>query len=340
MITKDLLLRKEYQFVQEDPRLGQNVILLALSGSYSYGTNNKNSDIDLRGCTLETKKALIGFTNFEQVVDTNTDTTIYGFNKLVSLLCSCNPSAIEMLGCKNEHYLIKTSIGQELLDKKRLFLSQRAYDSFGGYANQQLRRLQNAIARDALSQPQKEQHILNSVKFAMKDFQQRYADFDQGSITLYIDSSDKSEFEEEIFMDTALRHYPLRDYNGLLSEINSIVKNYGRLSKRNRKKDAAHLNKHAMHLVRLYLMAIDLLEMEQIITYREKNLDLLMSIRRGEFCSSDGAYKKEFWQLVSELDHRLEVAKRKTHLPPEPPIAEIERFVMSVNERIINDKIT
>lgn len=340
MQTSDLLTRNEYQFIKEDPRLGKNIILLALSGSYSYGTNNENSDIDLRGCTLETKKALIGFTNFEQVVDTDTDTTIYGFNKLVNLLLNCNPSTIEMLGCKDEHYLIKTSIGQELLDKKILFLSQRAYDSFGGYANQQLRRLQNAIARDSLSQPEKEQHILNSIKFAMKNFQQRYADFDQGSISLYIDSSGKSEFDEEIFVDTVLKHYPLRDYNGLLSEINSIVKNYGRLSKRNRKKDTAHLNKHAMHLVRLYLMAIDLLQTGQIITYREKDLDLLMSIRRGEFCGSDGTYKKEFWQLVAELGKRLETAKEKTCLPPEPPISEIERFVMSVNERIIDDKIT
>lgn len=44
-----VLKRQEYNFIDTDEHLGKHVILLGLSGSYSYGTNNENSDIDVRG---------------------------------------------------------------------------------------------------------------------------------------------------------------------------------------------------------------------------------------------------------------------------------------------------
>lgn len=38
------------------------------------------------------------------------------------------------------------------------------------------------------------------------------------------------------------------------------------------------LGKHMAHLIRLYMMCIDILEKEEIITCRDKEHDLLMSI--------------------------------------------------------------
>ena len=64
---------------------------------------------------------LIGLTNFEQYEDVNTDTVIYSFNKIVKLLLECNPNTCEILGLNENDYLIKTKLGQELLDKKWLF---------------------------------------------------------------------------------------------------------------------------------------------------------------------------------------------------------------------------
>ena len=83
--------------------IGKNIILLVLAGSYSYGTNNDESNIDVRGITLNRKSDLIGLTEYEQYVDTNTDTTIYAFNKIIKLLLSCNPNTIELLGLRREH---------------------------------------------------------------------------------------------------------------------------------------------------------------------------------------------------------------------------------------------
>jgi hypothetical protein len=118
---KQLMNTSKYDFLRENERLGKRIILLGLGGSFAYGTSNQNSDIDFRGITLNMVSDLIGLTNFEQYEDVNTDTVIYSFNKIVKLLLECNPNTREILGLNENDYLIKTKLGQELLDKKWLF---------------------------------------------------------------------------------------------------------------------------------------------------------------------------------------------------------------------------
>ena len=139
MDVKKLAMEPEYEFLRTNKRLGSRVMLLGLGGSYAYGTNNENSDIDLRGVTLPLRSDLLGLTRFEQYEDGNTDTVVYSFNKMVKLLLECNPNTCEILGLDENQYLIKTAIGQELVDNSGLFLSKRAAKSFGGYASAQLR---------------------------------------------------------------------------------------------------------------------------------------------------------------------------------------------------------
>ena len=202
-----ILKKEEYDFIKTNEHLGKHVILLGLSGSYSYGTNNENSDIDVRGVALNRKSDLIGMTEFEQYVDKNTDTTIYGFQKMINLLLNCNPNTLELLGLNQEHYLFLNETGKALITNTDLFLSKRAIQSFGGYADAQLRRLQNALARDAYPQSEKERHIFNSVKNAMYDIKNRYEKFENGAIHLYIDQSQNPDFDTEIFLDVNLTHY-------------------------------------------------------------------------------------------------------------------------------------
>lgn len=335
----NILEGKEYSFIKENEHLGKHVILLGLAGSYSYGTNNENSDIDVRGIALNRKSDLLGMTQFEQYVDDSTDTVIYGFNKILQLLLACNPNTIELLGLKTEHYLYLNEIGRELLANRKLFLSKRAIQSFGGYADQQLRRLQNALARDSYPQQEKEQHILNSVKNAMYDFKTRYRSFEEGTISLYVDQSTRPEMETEIYMDVSLCHYPLRDYRSIWAEMNNVVKDYEKIGKRNKKKDNNHLNKHAMHLIRLFLMAIDILEKEEIITYREAEHELLMDIRNGRYQKADGTYREEFYEMLKGYEERLAYAAEHTSLPEEPDYKRVEEFMMYVNERVVRDEI-
>jgi predicted nucleotidyltransferase len=332
---KALLDTKEYEFLKTDEHLGNKIILLGLGGSHAYGTNIETSDIDIRGVALNSKSDLIGMSKFEQREDKSTDTTIYAFNKVIGLLLNSNPNVIEMLGLKEEQYLYLSPIGRELLDNKKLFLSKRCIYSFGGYANQQLRRLQNAIARDTLTQTDKEIHILNTINNMMFDIKSRYEDFENGSIKLYTDKAIQEDMDTEIFMDINLKHYPLRDYKSIWSEMNNVVRDYGKIGKRNNKKDEMHLNKHCQHLIRLYMMCLDILEKEEINTYRDKEHDLLMDIRNGKYMSENGTIRSEFWDLLNDYEKRFEYAKENTSLPANPNYKKVEEFVISVNERVV-----
>ncbi|MBR4984650.1 MAG: nucleotidyltransferase domain-containing protein [Proteobacteria bacterium] len=334
-----LLLQPQYNFINERPELGKHIILLGLSGSISYGTNNAESDLDLRGIALNPKSDLIGLSCFEQYEDRDTDSVIYAFNKIVKLLAEGNPAALELLGLRADHYLILNDIGRALIENVQMFLSRRVIQTFGGYADAQLRRLQNALARDTYPQAEKELHIVNSVKHAIAHFNERYQTFEQGALHVYMDDAVAQDLEKEIFIDASLKHYPLRDYKNMLRDMETVIRGYDKLGNRNKKKDDKHLNKHAMHLIRLLLTGIDLLKHHRVMTWRGEDLDLLMSIRNGAFRSPDGMFKPEFYEMVEHYENEFYLAAETCALPDAPDMAEIERLVMSVNEKVVRNEI-
>lgn len=210
---------------------------------------------------------------------------------------------------------------------------------FEQYADAQLRRLQNAIARDALPKGDREKHILKSVLNALDDFNRRYSGRDAGSIRLYIDKAESPELDTEIFVDAKYQHFPLRDYTDLWGTMRTVVRDYDKIGKRNKKKDDNHLNKHAMHLIRLFMMAIDILEKGRIITRRRDDLPTLLAIRRGDYMQSDGTFSPEFYEMLEEYEHRLDEAAKKTDLPDNPDMAGVERFVERVNRYAITGEL-
>lgn len=336
---KTTIQTSDYDFLRTNEHLGSNIILLTLGGSHAYGTNIETSDVDIRGCALNAKEEILTNKNFEQFVNEDTDTTIYSFNKLIHLLTNVNPNTIEMLGCKPEHYLYLSPIGKELLDNRHLFLSKRCVHSFGGYASAQLRRLDNKAAR-LVDQSRQEQHILSSIENAMYDFKQKYFEFDDDSIKLYIDQAVQEGYDTEIFMDINLHHYPLRDYKSMWSEMNNVVKDYSKIGKRNQNAiEHGKLSKHMMHLIRLYLMCLDILNDGEIITYREKDHDFLMEIRNGKYLDENRQPIPEFFDIVKDFEEKLNIAKETTDLPDNPDYHKINKFIMSVNERIVKGEI-
>lgn len=336
---KQLVESEQYDFLRSNEHLKNKIVFLTLGGSYSYGTNIDTSDVDIRGCALNSRSDLLGLSNFEQVVNNTTDTTVYSFNKLIDLLLNCNPNTIEMLGCKPEHYIYLNTIGEMMISSRKMFLSKKAVYSFGGYANQQLRRLENALARDRLPQSRKEEHILKSMKNAMKSFSDRYTEFDSGSIELFIDKSNRDDLDTEIYTNISLIKYPARELSSIMNDLTNIVSSYDKLTQRNKKKDDNHLNKHAMHLVRLFMMAIDILEKGEIHTYRTAEHDLLLAIRNGEFRSEDGNFKGSFYKIVDDYEMRLHKAAEHTKLPDVPDMARVQKLMMTFNEKVVRDEI-
>lgn len=327
----------EYSFLKEKP-LGDNIILLGFGGSHAYGTNVEDSDVDIRGIATHSPTDILTRKGFEQVENHETDTVIYSLEKMISLLSNCNPNTIEILGLEPWQYLYLSDIGKELIDNRDMFLSKKAVHTFGSYANSQLRRLDNKAVR-LVGQTEREKHILNSINNARYTFPDRYFYFHSDAINLYVDKAIKEDYDTEIFMDVNLKHYPLRDYKAMWSEMNNIVKDYSKIGKRN-KYAVEHnkLGKHMMHLVRLYLMCIDILESGQIITFREKDHDFLMDVRNGKYLNDNMQPTKEFYEIIEDLESKMDYWKEHTELPDKPDYERINKFLAETNLKILKEK--
>ena len=307
---------------------------IVLGGSHAYGTNMESSDVDLRGWYMPFPEDILGMGNRKEsdVELRNTDSVFHSFHKIARLLSQCNPNIIESMGVREQDILYMSPMGKRLRDNAGMFLSKRAFATFAGYATQQLRRIENALSSDSYPQAEKENHILKSLKAEMLAAHDAFSVFDKGNeIRLYLADSEKEGYDQEIHMDLRLRHVPLRDFSSLRNQFSNMLKNYGKIRHRNKKKDANHLRKHAMHLIRLHLMAIDILREHRVVTYREKEHDLLMSIRHGE------VPLEKVFDLQKRLWVDLHKAKDESTLPEHPDEDRINAFVAEETGTFIAD---
>lgn len=322
----------EYDFLKTDKHLGDNIILLGLGGSYAYGTNVEDSDIDVRGITMNDKSSLLHVgiedADFEQFDDSNTDTVIYSFNKMIRLLLECNPNTIEILGNPKDEYLLMTDLGEELLELAPHFLSKRCEKTFTGYANQQLYRLkQKSLC--AMSKEEYDKHIATVLEKMIKRFEQ------QGLAANAIEVKALSDGIHIMIKEGI--DIPAERLKVYLNELNTTINDYTKISKRN-KKAAEHgkINKHAMHLLRLYMMGVDIAKNKKIITKRVDEHDLLMDIRNGKYSDKNGTPNEDFFKLVEEYERKFNEAIKVTTLPEKPNYEAVYKYVDKVNKMLIN----
>ena len=336
---KQKLKEPEYDFLRNDEHLGKNIIFLTVGGSHAYGTNIEGSDLDIRGIALNSKEEILLNKDFGQIVDVETDTTIYSVKKAIYQLLDSNPNTLEILFVKPEQIIYMSDIGRALYENRHIFLSKDCFRSFICYAKDQLRRLDNKSMRTQ-SQEQQEIHILNSIKGMIHYFKKKYTSFEDDSINLYIDKSNQKDMETEIYMDIHLTHYPLRDYKGMWSEMHNVVKDYKKVGKR-ASNAILHqkVNKHSMHLVRLILNCITILKTGTYTTHCEEHLPLLMSIRNKKYMINDTECSEEFFALVNNLEADAKVAYENSILPDFPDIERAEKLLYDINELVILDSI-
>lgn len=296
-----------------------------VSGSIAYGTDLPSSDIDIRGVYMNSLGQLLGTDNKPGVIEKkDPDMAIYSFLKIVSLLSNCNPNVIELLGTREEDQLYVNNIGQALLDNKEMFLSKKAYYSFGGYAVSQLRRLENGMhsTDDEISDEKRLEQLVEALEF-MGQSRQEILPNDKINIIHFFKGYD----DNEAVMDIMARKIKVKSFINLAKEIENTCANFDKINHRNRKKDDTKLFKHAMHLMRLYYMAIDILKNREINTYREKEHDYLMSIRNGEV-SMESIFKTQ-----KKLEEKLYDAYNNSKLPESVDKKKIDAFI---NEQFYN----
>ena len=98
------------------------------------------------------------------------------------------------------------------------------------------------------------------------------------------------------------------------------------------------MNKHAMHLIRLFMMGIDILEKGEIRTHRpEEDLEILRRIRDGGYMENS-VLNRDFYEIVSEYEQRFEEAEKRSSLPDFPDMEAVGRFVEKINRRVVLEK--
>jgi predicted nucleotidyltransferase len=258
----------------------------------------------------------------EQFIPEDGDVVIYSIKKVFPLLLQCNPNVIEMLGLRDEDYLYLDDTGRQLLQNKEIFLSENAVNTFGNYAKSQLNRLMNRSGRATLSTGSNEVRSLQKSISHLKEKEgltNIEAEEVDGKPVVYIN--------ERMNMDV---------FGRVSAELNNVHADY-RKSVRNDKAIAhSKIAKHMMHLLRLYMMGVDILADHEIVTYRTAEHDLLMDVRNGKYLAEDGVTPTaEFEKILEEYHGRFNKAAAETTLPKEPDYEAANQLMMQlVRKRI------
>lgn len=119
-----------------------DTILLGVVGSQAYGLANAQSDIDRLGVYQAPTKQILGLESVQETKVTKDDLgdfTLHELGKFVRLCINCNPTVMELLWL--ESYTRISKDGQALVNLRKAFLSEKAVNSYMGYAFQQATRL-------------------------------------------------------------------------------------------------------------------------------------------------------------------------------------------------------
>ena len=79
-------------------------------------------------------------------------------------------------------------------------------------------------------------------------------------------------------------------------------------------------------------MCIDILEKQEIITYREKDHDYLMAIRNGYYMNEDGTIKPELYKELDLLKSKMKDLEKTTRLPEKPYYKDAENLLIRLNK--------
>ena len=125
----------------QELKQSDKIIFECISGSVCYGTNTKDSDLDIRGCFLNKNRDVFGlFPAPVQVSDETNDTTYYELRRFIQLALDNNPSILEYLFVPEDCIRAITPEWKAFVDNRHLFISKRAKHTFAGYSYAQVKR--------------------------------------------------------------------------------------------------------------------------------------------------------------------------------------------------------
>ena len=200
---------------------------------------------------------------------------LYEIRKFFRLAAACNPTVIEILFTNPGDHVTVSAEGQRLLERRAEFLSRLAGDSFGKYGLAQLQRIRTH--RRWLLSPPKAQARAGELRpsGALDDPRD-----EQGAVEAMLGDGRLAETDlPSSFLALLDRE---RQYRSAMREWQQYQE-----WTRNRNPVRAELErqfgydtKHAMHLLRLLRMAVEILTTGEVLV-RRPDAEELKAVRRG-----------------------------------------------------------
>ncbi len=326
----------------------QNTIFLTVAGSRAYGTSTPTSDYDYRGVCIIPDKSLYfgtGLNKFDQMdKGFEDDRVIYDIRKFIGLAMENNPNIIELLFTDAQHHIVNTEWFNRIIEHRDKFLSRNVKYRFSGYAFAQLKRIKRHrgyLMNPPKQKPERSDFNLPDRKLISSDnmgaFQWLIANLLKGTVD-YLNMSEelKEELKNVNYIGAVQKGIPddcwneIQEMTGASDEwiatmmhekayINAMNEwNAYQTWKKNRNKDRAEIErkfgydcKHAMHLVRLMRMGMEILETGKVHVFRPDR-DELRAIR-------DGAWTYEQTvEYAENCENKLEELYDATKLPKQP----------------------
>lgn len=306
----------DYAFLDNDPLLGENIIMLVITGSHANGTNMETSDLDIRGIYMNSYEEWVLGLDSTKYKDEKTDTVLYSFKHTMDVFKNDNPNMLEMIGAKPEHYLYISPLGKKIIENAKIFLSKSCTNSFTRMASNQIYKLKQKSSH-GMTEEELHAHMYGTFTKMKNDLTNSY---DTSVIDFSYDDTG-------VYADFSAKHVNVHDFGKLLE----IMNNTSRAYKKNKKQDdytKPTMIKNALHALRVLYVAEDILREEKVVMYREKEHDLLMMIRRGELANESGYPTDEYFKLLEEQTKRVEQAAKESALPDKVDPKLIDAFMM------------
>lgn len=341
----------------------KHLLLKCLAGSRAYGTATPDSDIDYRGIFIaDPINYRTPFFPVEQITDTNEqDTVYYELSKFVKLYLDCNPNIIELLWVDESDILTSSNGYRYLRSHREKLLSSKVAFTFSGYAFAQLKRIKGHnkwINMPQREEPPKPSEFLTVVQW-----------FGEGKnlkphLSLFREGHRFVPYGDNLFGVHEAPLYCLWNTNGDLNinfqENRENFRNPLMLVKwnreeyitakekheqywawkRNRNEKRSVLEeqfgydvKHAMHLVRLLRMGVEILE-TGVVHVKRPDADELRAIRNGAWTY------EEIVKYAEEMDiYVREVLYKRTSLLKYPDVHFAAQLLMDIQDICWDKKI-
>jgi len=340
----------------------ENMLVKHYAGSISYGTNLPTSDVDFRGVFCgDPVNIRTPFFTINECDDANEeDTKLYELSHFMKLCVACNPNIIETLWVDDADITFRTPAYDLLREHRHKLLSSKVAFTTSGYAIAQLKRIRGHNKwinnPQPINAPQPKNFVSliqyfgedKMLKLHLEDWnddhrlvpyggdvygvysEQRRQIFDRvGKLnTSYEGSREEYEsktpimvikFNKDVYKEFKTKHEMYWQWKNNRNESRGAL-------------EEAHGydTKHAMHLVRLLRMGVEVLRDEEIVVKRPDAQELL-GIRNGDWTYEEiVAYAEKMDQEVREVWYK------KTNLPKHPDLKFAAALLMDVQDLVWN----